>query len=95
MKIIFNALALEELKDAVDYYNFETPGLGDIFKEEIKKSLHRIAMYPAFFPILTKDIRKYVLYKFPYKILYTIEKDHIYVAAIAHQHRKPDYWIDR
>lgn len=26
MKIIFNELALEELKDAIDYYNLELPG---------------------------------------------------------------------
>jgi len=32
-------------------------------------------------------------YKFPYKLLYSVEKDHVLVIAIAHQHRKPDYWI--
>ena len=26
---------------------------------------------------------------------YSLEKDHLYIIAIAHQHRKPNYWIDR
>ncbi len=95
MKVIFNELALEELKDAIDYYNLELPGLGNIFEEEIKKSLHRILEYPTSWPTLYKDIRKYILHKFPYKILFSIEQDHIYIIAVAHQHRKPNYWIDK
>ncbi len=37
---------------------------------------------------------KVIFNEFPYKILYSIEKDHIYIIAVAHQHRKPNYWID-
>ena len=95
MKIIFNELALYEFEDAIDYYNLELPGLGDVFKEEIKKSIHRIHEYPTSWPSLTNNIRKYVLHKFPFKILYLIEQDHIYIIAVSHQHRRPNYWIDR
>jgi toxin ParE1/3/4 len=35
------------------------------------------------------------LSRFPYKLLYAIEADYIYLIAVAHQHRKPDYWIGR
>ena len=86
MNVIFNELALDELNDTIDFYNLELPGLGNIFKEEIRKSLHRICEHPSAWPSITKEIKKYVLYKFPYKILYSIEKDHIYIIAIAHQH---------
>jgi len=95
MQIIFNELAKDELNEAVDFYNFELPGSGNSFKEEIKKSINRILEYPTAWPTITQDIRKYILHKFPYKILYSIEKDHIYIIAIAHQHRKPNFWIDR
>lgn len=95
MEIIFNELAGDELKDAVDFYNLELSGLGDNFKDEIKKSLKRIHDYPTAWPTITRDIRKYILHKFPYKILYSVEKDHIFIIAIAHQHRKPNYWVDR
>jgi len=95
MQIIFNELARDELNDAVDFYNLELSGLGNNFKEEIKKSINRILDYPTAWPTVTQYIRKYILHKFPYKILYSLEKDHIYIIAIAHQHRKPNYWIDR
>jgi len=95
MNLIFNELARDELKDAFEFYDLEFPGLGFTFREEIKKSLRRIQDYPTAWPSVTKEIRKYLLHNFPYKILYSIEKDHIHVIAIAHQHRKPNYWIDR
>lgn len=42
-----------------------------------------------------EDVRRVVLKRFPYKLLYSVETDHLYVIAVAHQHRKPGYWHDR
>ena len=95
MKVIFNELALDELVDAINFYELELPGLGDTFKSDIEKSILRISDYPTSWPMFTKNIRKFVLHKFPYKILYSIENDHIYIIAISHQHRRPNYWVDR
>lgn len=95
MNIVFNELARDELNDTINFYNLELSGLGQKFKEEIKKALKRIVENPTAWPSVTQEIKKYVLHKFPYKILYSIEKDHIYIIAIAHQHRKPTYWINR
>lgn len=95
MKVIFNELAVEELEDAVSYYELEVKGLGGRFKEEVKKSISRITNHPYAWSIEKAEVRKYLLHKFPYKILYSIEKDHIYIIAVAHQHRRPNYWVDR
>lgn len=95
MDIIFSSFALQELLDAEEYYNFELAGLGNRFNEEIKKAVLRIAEYPDAWSIERDNIRKCLLHKFPYKILYAIEKDSILILAVAHLHRKPDYWIDQ
>ena len=42
-----------------------------------------------------KDIRKSIVNKFPFNILYSVENDYILVIAISHHHRSPDYWVDR
>ncbi len=42
-----------------------------------------------------KDIRKCIINKFPFNILYSVENDYILVIAIAHHHRNPDYWINK
>jgi plasmid stabilization system protein ParE len=93
MKIIYSFYAKQELLDAVYFYNLEYQGLGDKFKQEIYIASLRIANFPSAWSVERDDIRKCILHKFPYKILYSIEKDHIFIIAIAHQHRKPDYWV--
>jgi plasmid stabilization system protein ParE len=95
MKVFFSKYAKQELNDAVHYYELEYEGLGRRFKEEVKKAAIRISEYPQAWSVELGDIRKCLLHKFPYKLLYSIEEDHILVIAIAHQHRKPDYWIER
>jgi plasmid stabilization system protein ParE len=95
MKIIFSKIAKQELDDAVRFYEMEFEGLGKRFRAEIKKAALRISEYPNAWSIEKDDIRKCLLHKFPYKLLYSIESDHIFIIAVAHQHRKPDYWVDR
>ena len=95
MKVIFAKLAKLELDDATIYYELEHPGLGIKFKDEVKKNIERIKKYPEAAVLERGEIRKSLLHKFPYKILYSIESDHIFIIALAHQHRKPEYWVNR
>jgi plasmid stabilization system protein ParE len=95
MKVVFSAYAKQELDDVVCYLELEFEGLGKRFKAEVKKAAKRIAEHPEAWSIERGDVRKCLLHKFPYKLLYSIEEDHIFVIAVAHQHRKPDYWIER
>jgi plasmid stabilization system protein ParE len=93
MKILFSKFAKNELNDAVAFYETELAGLGRLFKQEIRSSISRIKEHPEAWSIEKGDVRKALLHRFPYKILYSIEKDHIIILAIAHQHRKPNYWV--
>jgi plasmid stabilization system protein ParE len=95
MRVIFTRLGRQELDDAVHYYELEYAGLGRRFKEEVRKAALRIAAYPKAWSIERGDVRKCLLHKFPYKLMYSLEEDHILVIAVAHQHRKPDYWVGR
>ncbi len=74
MKIIFDDLATEEFNDAIEYYEFEVEGLGKSFKAEIKRALRTIRRFSRIGVIEEGDVRRYILHKFPYKILYSIEK---------------------
>jgi plasmid stabilization system protein ParE len=95
MKVIFSKYAKQELEDAASFYELEYPGLGEKFKEEVRRAILRIVDYPEAWSIERGEVRKYLLHKFPYKILYSIEQDYIFIITIAHGHRKPDYWIER
>ena len=95
MRVIFDDFAKLELDDGKEYYEMEVIGLGKRFKQEVKRAINIIKKMPEIGSPESENIRRYILHKFPYKVLYSIEKDHIYVIAIAHLHREPMYWINR
>ncbi|MDP8243788.1 MAG: type II toxin-antitoxin system RelE/ParE family toxin [Candidatus Hinthialibacter antarcticus] len=95
MRVVFTEFAKQELDNAVDFYNQESSDLGKKFSNEVKMAVHRITHYPHAWSLLRGEVRKCLLHAFPYNVLYSVEKDHILIIAIAHQHREPDYWIDR
>ena len=63
------------------------------FGKKSERRQKRISENPEAWSVEHGEVRKCILHKFPYKLLYSIEKDFIFIIAIAHQHRKPDYWI--
>jgi len=95
MRIRFLEIAQIELDDAVEYYNYEVPGLGESFLTEVLNALDRIGKYPEAWQPSSKRTRRCQTRRFPYGIMYQIRKDEILVVAIANLHRKPDYWKDR
>ncbi len=88
-------IARREYDEAKEFYETEQPGLGSQYEEQIRHSLLRIQQYPQAWPPERKEIRRYIVHKFPYKILYSIHDETIVVLAFAHLHRQPDYCIDR
>ncbi len=95
MTIEILEIARREFDEAKEFYETEQPGLGTQFEEQIKHSLLRIQQYPQAWPPERKEIRRYIVHKFPYKILYSVQDGKIVVLAFAHLHRQPDYWVDR
>ena len=88
-------IAKLELDDAVEYYNLQVQGLGNRYKGEAKSTIKRIGIFPTAWMEVKPEIRRCIMHKFPYNIYYSIQDDTILILAIAHQHRKPDYWINR
>ena len=95
MQAIFDPQAQAEFDDVYLYYNQQKTGLGEDFAESVRLGLRRILVQPESCAIEFGDVRRVVLRRFPYKLLYSVETDHRYVIAVAHQHRKPGYWRDR
>ena len=95
MKIHFLEIAQIELDEAIEYYNYEVPGLGDAFLNEVLSALDRVGKFPEAWHHCSKRARRCRTRRFPYGIIYQIREQEILVVAIAHFHRKPDYWKNR
>ncbi|MBC8439800.1 MAG: type II toxin-antitoxin system RelE/ParE family toxin [Deltaproteobacteria bacterium] len=88
MKIRIHELAAKEFDDAIMWYDQQSEGLGKRFKKTVKDSIEWYLKESV-------DLYKTYIPKFPYKVLFTVEKHEIIIWAIAHMHRKPWYWQSR
>ena len=84
-----------ELLDAARYYEIQAPGLGIDFLDKIEFAVEDIRAHPKRWPVIRFNIRRRLIHRFPYCILYRIDSDEIVILAIMHLHRHPSYWIDR
>lgn len=95
MKVRFLKLADQELADAVAWYDQQADGLGRDFLDELDRAIRRLAAFPLSCPEIESGLRRCLLTRFPYGVIYGLEGDTIIVVAVAHLHRQPRYWADR
>jgi plasmid stabilization system protein ParE len=95
MRIEFSPEATTEFSDGVNYYERQMPGLGARFRADVRAALSRLRQWPLATQVERGEIRRMLLSRFPYKLLYSVESDHIYILALAHLHRAPAYWVER
>ncbi|MBL1262403.1 type II toxin-antitoxin system RelE/ParE family toxin [Methylomicrobium sp. RS1] len=95
MNILFHPDAELEFNEAIDYYENAETGLGLDFSIEIANAIERIAAFPKAWPLLEDGIRRSLVRRFPYGVLYHESQRTIYVVAVMHLHRNPDYWQHR
>jgi len=81
-----------EVKSAFDWYEKRSEGLGNRFLDELEKSFDSILENPNINVVLRGNIRRCLVAKFPFAILFSVKPDRIYVLAIMHLKRHPDYW---
>lgn len=87
--------ASEEFGASAVYYESHERGLGQAFVSEVEKALARIARHPKAARLVVGEIRRRLVHRFPYSVLYCARDDEIIVIAVAHRRRRPGYWAGR
>ncbi len=93
LTIEFHEFSREEISDT--YYENKQFRLGIKFFESIEDTLEIITDHPDAFPLEFETVRKAVVKKFPFIILYTIIDTTIYVVAFFHTGQEPSKWKRR
>lgn len=94
--VIIHSEAREELDSAIAYYEEQKAGLGLNFLSEVEEALGKIQQNPNLgesYKVF--GLRRYVIQRFPFLIFYAEFQEFIWVVAIAHGKRRPDYWRRR
>jgi len=94
--VSIHADADAELRDALERYEQERVGLGREFREEFEAALARVRDNPELYAVEdVSGVRYCPFHRFPYTLVYLDLEDRLWVAAVAHQHRRPRYWARR
>ena len=81
--------------EAAKYYDVQAPGLGSEFLAGINLAVNDIGANPKRWPVVSCNIRRRLIHRFPYCLLYRIDGNKVVVLAIMHLRRRPDYWTAR
>ncbi len=91
----FHSEAEQEFVEAAAYYERNVTDLGERFGSEVHHAIERLLEYPELgFPI-DADLRRLMLTRFPYFLIYSFTTDLLWVVAVAHARRRPGYWRSR
>jgi plasmid stabilization system protein ParE len=83
--------ALEELLETQRWYGKREPALANDFAQTVAAAVERIRHSPQSFPLIHGRIRRLVLSRFPYAVVFREQGDEIPVIAL-HGHQEPRRW---
>jgi hypothetical protein len=95
MNFSFHPEAENEFNTAIDYYEEIESGLGYDFALEVYLTIRRAVEFPKAWTLLEGDIRRCLVHRFPYGILYSEKEGGIFILAVMNLHRNPKYWKRR
>ncbi|MDD2707892.1 MAG: type II toxin-antitoxin system RelE/ParE family toxin [Verrucomicrobiae bacterium] len=95
MEVVFDVEARREVQEAAAYYEDCREGLGEAFLQAVENGVEQVRSHPLTWHPLKGHFRRYLVSRFPYGIIYALHEKKIYVAAVMHLKRKPDYWRNR
>lgn len=94
-RAVFLSPALTEMAEAAMFYDAQVRGLGDAFLDTIGRAVEDIQQHPLRWPVIAKGVRRRLVGRFPYGVLYREAATEIVIVAVMHLHRRPDYWLER
>jgi plasmid stabilization system protein ParE len=87
----------DDLAEALDWYDSKSPALGVRFRAAVDAAFDSIEAasesYPYAFPDL--GVRFYRLRRFPYLVLYRVEKSNVVVIGVRHGASDTKKWRER
>ena len=96
MTVEYHPAVERELAEVRDYYEQRSPGLGREFIDEFERQVLRLASSPGRWMVVTKDIRRSLMRRFPYVIYFRqVAIDRVRITVVKHQRRHPDYGRER
>jgi toxin ParE1/3/4 len=95
VSMIVSPEAEADIESAQLWYEHQRAGLGDAFIEQLEAVFETISTHPEMFRIYRRDVRRAMLRRFPYAVMYRVTTEGVHVLAVMHAGRRPSAWEDR
>ena len=95
LPVVLRPEAQDDLLLARDWYERQSPGLGDAFATTVEQLLARVEAMPELYAVTFRGVRPAKLRRFPYVVYYSLLADRIEVLAVLHGSRDPRVWQGR
>ena len=87
--------AMLDIEEAFLWYQAVSPQLRDRFQTQLYISLKEVHSNPLAFHSLNSKARCKKLKRFPYLVIFAVQKNLISVVAVIHEKRNPKTWKRR
>lgn len=87
--------ARAEFDEAADWYEQKKAGLGIDFVAKVREVFDRIRTNPRLHQKVHQGVRKAVVSRFPFIVLYQEDNDEVIVISAFHTSRDPSIWQGR
>jgi hypothetical protein len=83
MDYSFHPAAEAELNAAIDYYESIQTGLGIDLAKEVERAVARAVKFPVAWSFIRKPVRRSLVKRFPFGVLYVEQKNSILILCRA------------
>ena len=70
-------------------------GLGRDFLDDLQQAVNTLREHPEIGVQVSKGLRRMLLHRFPFSLIYSVETDAILIVSVAHHRQRPGYWKSR
>lgn len=97
LRIEVHPAVYAELEDSRSWYEERAANLGKEFLAEIDHAVEAVRQAPMMWPWYDEEqgVRRFLVHRFPYAIIYRPTSSAIQIIAVMHLRRHPDYWKSR
>jgi plasmid stabilization system protein ParE len=96
MRTTFTSAANLDVTNALEYYRREAGvDVAEDFYNELGHGIERIKQWPKSFPTIHPELRRTILRRFPFQVVYAIKADRIRILAVRHHRRNPNFGLNR
>jgi toxin ParE1/3/4 len=94
-RVEYHQGAIADVKSAVVWYQKRSAKAALDFIEELHRAAETIREAPERWPVGKNNTRRFLLWRFPFAVIYSERESVVTIWAVAHGSRRPEYWAHR